>query len=375
VVQARRFNQIRKTFLLFILLALAVETTRFAKVWASMESTSARASARPRATAIWSLTRQGTNSAGDAFAANRAGTFIFMSSGAPTTEHQRSDQDFNANVARRAYLKHHPRVLFDEAHNNPDTSSGRYRPFAELVTSDGYRVVPNKDVFSKKALKGFEVLVVVNASGPTGQRDRSPFTEEECDAVRDWVSGGGALLLITDHSPYSNAVADLVKRFGVEVTNGYTIDGSHHNQGSDDETELVFARDGGLAEHQITKGRDSAERINRVVTFTGTSLKGPGGSFAFLKLADTAKDVLPPPAVKSKSPDEPAPDHTTVSAAGRAQGLALEFGKGRVVVLSEAAMLTAQVTPRGLRFGINVSGTDNRQLALNIMHWLSGLLR
>lgn len=293
----------------------------------------------------------------------------------PGAVEQSSDSEFNATVARPAYVSHHPRVLFDEAHSNSDTSSGRYRPFAQLVTSDGYRVVPNKGVFSRRALKGFEVLVVVNASGPSGQRDRSPFTEEECDVVRDWVSAGGALLLITDHAPHSHAVAGLVKRFGVEVTNGYTIDGSHHNQGSDDETELLFARDGGLAEHQITKGRDSTERINRVVTFTGTSLKGPGASVAFLKLADTAKDVLPPPPGKSKAPDEPAPDHTTVSAAGRAQGLALEFGKGRVVVLSEAAMLTAQVTPRGFRFGMNVSGTDNRQLALNIMHWLSRLLR
>jgi hypothetical protein len=44
------------------------------------------------------------------------------------------------------------------------------------------------------------------------------------------------------------------------------------------------------------------------------------------------------------------------------------------VVLGEAAMLTAQVAPKGFRFGMNVSGTDNRQLALNIMHWLSGLI-
>lgn len=291
----------------------------------------------------------------------------------PGAVEQSSDLEFNTTVARPAYLKHRPRVLFDQAHNNSDTSSGRYRPFAELITSDGYTVVPNNAVFSKKALKGYEVLVVVNASGPNAQRDRSPFTDGECEAVRDWVSGGGALLLITDHSPYSNAVADLLKRFGVEVTNGYTIDGSHQNQGSDDQTELLFTRGDGLAEHQITNGRDSTERINRVVAFTGTSLKGPGGSVAFLKLADTAQDVLPP-AAKSKSPDEPAPDHTTVSAAGRAQGLALEFGKGRVVVLSEAAMLTAQVAPRGFRFGMNAPGNDNRQLALNIMHWLSGLL-
>ena len=106
--------------------------------------------------------------------------------------------------------------------------------------------------------------------------------------------------------------------------------------------------------------------------FLGTSLKGPTGSVAFLKPADTAIDVLPPD--RKTSTDEAPPDHKQVSAAGRAQAIATQFGKGRVVVLGEAAMLTAQVAPRGFRFGMNVSGIDNRQLALNIMHWLSRLL-
>jgi len=28
-----------------------------------------------------------------------------------------------------------------------------------------------------------------------------------------------------------------------------------------------------------------------------------------------------------------------------------------------------------MKFGMNRAGIDNRQLALNIMHWLSGLLK
>ena len=58
-----------------------------------------------------------------------------------------------------------------------------------------------------------------------------------------------------------------------------------------------------------------------------------------------------------------------------AQGIALEFGIGRIVVLADAAMLTAQTGFRGYRFGMNVTGVDNKQLGLNIMHWLSGLLK
>ena len=55
----------------------------------------------------------------------------------------------------------------------------------------------------------------------------------------------------------------------------------------------------------------------------------------------------------------------------------MKFGKGRVIVMGEAAMLSAQLITgsRPIKFGMNRVGTDNRQLALNIMHWLSGLLR
>lgn len=63
---------------------------------------------------------------------------------------------------------------------------------------------------------------------------------------------------------------------------------------------------------------------------------------------------------------EPAP------ASGMAQGLALDHGQGRVIVLGEAAMLTAQLRRYDKRpIGMNIKGYDNRQLALNIMHWLS----
>jgi hypothetical protein len=71
----------------------------------------------------------------------------------------------------------------------------------------------------------------------------------------------------------------------------------------------------------------------------------------------------------------PGPDSKPVSAAGRAQGIALKLGKGRLIVLGEAAMLSAQITgPNKMPFGMNVPGTDDRQFALNVLHWLSGLL-
>jgi hypothetical protein len=62
------------------------------------------------------------------------------------------------------------------------------------------------------------------------------------------------------------------------------------------------------------------------------------------------------------------------AAGGRAQGLALEVDAGRVVILGEAGMLRAQRERGGALVGMNVPSYDNRQLALNILHWLSRAL-
>jgi len=299
---------------------------------------------------------------------------VHEATGAPVTISTQTDPAFDARVSHPAYPNRHPRVLFDEAHNNADTSNGRYRPFADLMAGDGYVILPNTRPLTRGSLAGYDILVMVNACGTTQHREISPFDGAEYDALKTWVAHGGALLLITDQPPFSSAVSELCQRFGIEITAGHTIDPSHHND-SGDETEIVFAGEGGLVtEHPIIKGRDTSEKINRIITFTGTSLKPPPTAVPFLKLADTALDVLPPDRKQTATDDAPA-DHKTQSAAGRAQGMAMALGKGRIVVLTEAAMLTAQVAYKGFRFGMNIPGTDNRQLALNIMHWLSRLLK
>src|SRR5881227_1639514 len=78
---------------------------------------------------------------------------------------QVADPNFDAKVAHPAYSKDGPRVLFDEAHKNFHTAGGRYKPFADLITNDGYQITPNKEKFSAATLKGFNVLVISNALG------------------------------------------------------------------------------------------------------------------------------------------------------------------------------------------------------------------
>jgi len=281
---------------------------------------------------------------------------------------QVADPNFDAKVAHPAYAKNGPRVLFDEAHNNFHTATGRYKPFADLIANDGYQITPNKEKFSAATLKGFEILVISNALG--AERMNMPeasnpaFTTSECDAVRDWVKGGGNLLLIADHAPMGSANQILADRFGVNMSKMFTIDAQNFDKESNNPGFIVYTRESGrLADHPITRGRNDAERVNKIIAFTGQSLKGPPDSIAFMKLADSAVDAMPG---VNKDP---------VSAAGRAQGIAMSLGKGRVVVLGEAAMLSAQLAgPNKMPFGMNRPGLDNKQIALNIVHWLSGLL-
>ncbi len=204
---------------------------------------------------------------------------------------QQADPEFDTSVTRRAYKDDGPRVMFDEAHHNFHTTDGRYKPFVDLLMNDGYNVIRNRQAFVKARLSGFKILVIANALGAEEYddegADKAAFTDEEIAAVADWVKGGGALLLIADHAPFGAAAAALSKRFGVEMSMGYTFDPKNSVAGSP--SQLIFSRENKLLNtHPITEGRGENERIKLVRSFTGQALKGPEGSVAILSLSDSA---------------------------------------------------------------------------------------
>jgi hypothetical protein len=287
-----------------------------------------------------------------------------------------ADRAYDTRVEAPALRERHPRVYFDHGHHNLHSLSGRYKPFGNLIASDGCRVRQISTTLTPDLLGRADVLVIVNAQGAKSDRTAPAFSQSECVAVRDWVRSGGALLLVADHHPCGEAAKVMAAAFGVEMTGGWTVDSTLARPGSGDLGQLVFTREnGGLADHPITWGDSAHTRVDTVETFTGQSLQGPPGCVPLLLLAEDAVDQIPVSSTVEQHGSQRVTTFQTEDrpATGRCQGLALHVGRGRVVVLGEAAMLTAQVD-RDLRFGMNAPGNDNRAFALNVIRWLAGTL-
>ena len=285
---------------------------------------------------------------------------------------QKPDSTFDSSVLDPAYHSIHPRVLHDEGHRNFHKANGTFSPFVQVLTNDGYLVDVNRDAFRADVLKTCDVLIVVTPKGAP-EKDDPAFTEEECTVVEKWVRAGGSLLLVAEHHPIGGAVQILAAQFGVSVTNGYVMDPLHFRGSEKYMDELVFSRENKfLGDHPILNGRRQDEKVNTVVSFTGPSLLGPDSSSVLLRLSDAAMET-----VKDSSWSKDGKHYSrfqdSIPAKGRNQGLAMPYGQGRVIVLGEAGMLSAQMDDRGNKFGMNLPGLDNKQFVLNMIHWLSRL--
>jgi len=259
-----------------------------------------------------------------------------------------------------------PTLLFDEGHNNFHTSVGSYRSFADSLRADGFDVRPLSGPVTREALSGVTILLSANpfpeprdTLAQKQQSDepfrwskaalKSAYAPDEVQAVREWVSNGGALFLILDHAPHGSTAGDLARVVGVEPRDVETTDPAH--QESQPPMPMVFTGQM-LGEHEIMKG------VGTVATFLGQSLGLPttGSATALLRLADTAVDREWVRETKA---------FRQLSARGRAQAVAVEHGKGRAVVLGEAGVFADGED------GIDHKGSDNRRFGLNVARWLA----
>lgn len=249
-------------------------------------------------------------------------------------------------------------VLVDAAHHNFHTLDERYGPFGNVLAADGYRLASNTQTLTPTGLQQCRILVISNPLDSSDLADwklptPSAFSPAEIVALNDWVKNGGRLLLIADHMPFAGAAQALAQSFGFEFLNCFAMDNRRRG------LERFFRSNGSLADNEITKGVDT------VITFTGSAFKMPKGAQPILTLKNYTL-LMPETAwqFEENTPVQPGD--------GYCQGAYLAYGKGRIVVMGEAAMLSAQLAgPNRNPVGLNrPEARQNNQLLLNIIHWL-----
>ncbi|WP_296814724.1 DUF4350 domain-containing protein [Brevundimonas sp.] len=294
-------------------------------------------------------------------------------------QQQMADPDWVPRVGTPTWPAEGPVVVIDEAHANFHTAGGRYAPFADLLRADGYRVAAGTSRFTDASLASVSILVIANAGSPNaGDAVEPAFTEDETAAIERWVRNGGSLFLIADHAPFGLVAQSLAARFGVAMGTGWAFERAPDGPGLTANIDYSRA-DGDLGSHPTTEG------VERVRSFGGQSLTGPAGSTVLMRLADEAWEApdraeltQADAALRATGDGSPNLDGLAVPVGGRAQALAFEHGRGRVVVFGEAGMFSAQVVRfppeqarEDIRFGMNVPGLHNDRLALGVMRWLS----
>jgi hypothetical protein len=276
-----------------------------------------------------------------------------------------ADPATDLTVARPAYPREMgPIVGVDAAHNNYHTIDGRYGPFASVLRNDGYRVVSVRTRVDRGALRGLSVLVVANPLAASNIKNWNPpnpsaFDDAEIEAIRKWVSDGGALFLIADHMPFAGAVTKLAGAFG------FRFDDDFAGKGDGRQPEIFSRAAGTLADNEITRGSGREAAVDQVETFSGSSFRGPPGTIPIMVLDDSWTLLWPEKFMKFDAA-------TRMRKATRddLRGAALAYGKGRVAVVSEAALFTNQLV-NGAPYGFGrPSAAQDKQLLVNIVEWL-----
>ena len=283
------------------------------------------------------------------------------------TAQQVADPLVDLSVANPAFTADRgPRLVIDGGHHNFHTVDGRYAPFAQLMRNNGFRVSGMAAPFTDASLRQADILVIANplhasndVQGGWKTPNPSAFTADEITRVRQWVEGGGSLLLIADHMPFAGAAQDLGRAFGIEFENGFALKAL---PGTPTTPDLFTRENGGL----VDDPRVGA--VRQVRTFTGSSFAASGANVhPLLRLSGDYTIYSPQVAWQFAEATT-----TRTSGDGKLQGALLEVGRGRVAVFGEAAMFTAQVAgPQQQPMGLRSPGAEqNKQFALNVLNWL-----
>lgn len=259
-----------------------------------------------------------------------------------------------------------PVIYIDQTHQNFHQKEGRFKPFANLLTADGYKV---DSIINLKKLKSNDILVIAN---PIHQKNvgnwRKPihaaFTKTEIAFIKNWVKKGGRLILIADHMPFAGAANNLANAFGFNFYDGFAYLQKEKRNLPD-----VFSEDNErLISSEITDGT-LGKKINTITTFTGSAFTIPDTAKGILKFKKD--DYCLTPAIAWQFNGN-TPRHDLKD---KYQGAILKYGKGKLAVFGETAMFTAQTITNNsgtFKFGFHAkSAPNNVAFIRNLFFWLS----
>lgn len=284
-------------------------------------------------------------------------TLLLLLFSAAMRAQQVPDTAFLAPIAHPTYESGRGSiVLVDAGHHNFHTIDGRYAPFARFLGRDGYRLESSETAIRPEALQHCKIFVISNPIAPSQSWNlptASAFSGAEITVLNEWVKRGGRLLLIADHMPFAGSAENLAKSFGFEFANCFAMDNRRRS------IERFYKENKTLLDNELTAG------IDTVVSFTGSAFRIPEGATGVLALNNYT--LLFPDAAWDFT------ESTTVTdSKGYFQGAYMQYGKGKIVVMGEAAMFSAQLAgPEKARVGMNhPAARQNAQFLLNIIHWL-----
>lgn len=201
-------------------------------------------------------------------------------------------------------------------------------------------------------LARYHVLVVT-----TRYPEAAKVTAGELDAVRGFVSGGGGLVLLTNHAdwprhnPHDTRVydAELAGSFGITIQPTFF-------RNRMDNVPTVLAGDVLEAEHPILKGPSEEERVSAVLTNTCASIRCEQGQ----PLVSLSEEMVDRRAGKRAQPGQLFAHALDTSATD-------SRGEGRVVTIADSGFIGSrwtEVPGPGL-----IKWADNLQFIHNAIRW------
>ena len=225
-----------------------------------------------------------------------------------------------------------PTILFDEYH-------ATWKPsiLADVLSElekNGYSASFSKERISSSLLSGHDILVLMIPY--------RGFSDDEKEAIQDFVKNGGGLIIFGEHGPYmdykgiTNPVNSISTLFGIEFNTDAVSD--PENCIDEDGWILMITN---FKSHPVTKG------VETMVYVSGCSLKvkSPATGLAFGSPTTVADG-------------QEGRDIVVLAAA--------EYGKGKVLAIGDTDFLAGSNTP-------GYEGSDYMFLAAFAQHGLLGL--